>query len=117
MDYKRLPYGIADFTWIQNQNRFLTDKTMFIPKMEEAGDFLYLIRPRRFGKSVFLTMIQAYYDIEKKDSFHTTFKDTWIEKQPQKNKVNIRYCSSTSLRQLPEKTDWRRTSMPIAKQC
>lgn len=49
MDYKRLPYGIADFTWIQNQNRFLTDKTMFIPKMEEAGDFLYLIRPRRFG--------------------------------------------------------------------
>ena len=82
MDYKRLPYGIADFTWIQNQNRFLTDKTMFIPKMEEAGDFLYLIRPRRFGKSVFLTMIQAYYDIEKKDSFHTTFKDTWIEKQP-----------------------------------
>ena len=55
---------------------------MFIPKMEEAGDFLYLIRPRRFGKSVFLTMIQAYYDIEKKDSFHTTFKDTLIEKQP-----------------------------------
>ena len=47
MDYKRLPYVIADFTWIQNQNRFLTDKTMFIPKMEEAGDFLYLIRPRR----------------------------------------------------------------------
>ena len=82
MDYKRLPYGIADFTWIQNQNRFLTDKTMFIPKMEEAGDFLYLIRPRRFGKSVFLTMIQAYYDIEKKDSFHTTFKDTWIESHP-----------------------------------
>ena len=82
MDYKRLPYGISDFTWIQNQNRFLTDKTMFIPKMEETGDFLYLIRPRRFGKSVFLTMIQAYYDIEKKDSFHTTFKDTWIEKQP-----------------------------------
>ena len=82
MDYKRLPYGIPNFTWIQNQNRFLTDKTMFIPKMEEAGDFLYLIRPRHFGKSVFLTMIQAYYDIEKKDSFHTTFKDTWIEKQP-----------------------------------
>ena len=82
MDYKRLPYGIADFTWIQNQNRFLTYNTMFIPKMEEAGDFLYLIRPRRFGKSVFLTMIQAYYDIEKKDSYHTTFKDTWIEKQP-----------------------------------
>lgn len=82
MDYKRLPYGVADYTWIKSQNRYCADKTMFIPKMEEAGDFLYLIRPRRFGKSVFLTMIQAYYDIEKKDSFHTTFKDTWIEKQP-----------------------------------
>lgn len=82
MDYKRLPYGVADFTWIKSQNRYCADKTMFIPKIEEAGDFLYLIRPRRFGKSVFLTMLQAYYDIEKKDSFHTTFKDTWIESHP-----------------------------------
>ena len=82
MDYKRLPYGVADYTWIKSQNKYCADKTMFIPKMEEAGDFLYLIRPRRFGKSVFLTMLQAYYDIEKKDSFHTTFKDTWIESHP-----------------------------------
>lgn len=82
MDYKRLPYGVPDYTWIKSQNRYCADKTMFIPKMEEAGDFLYLIRPRRFGKSVFLTMLQAYYDIEKKDSFHTTFKDTWIESHP-----------------------------------
>ena len=82
MDYKRLPYGVADYTWIKSQNRYCADKTMFIPKMEDAGDFLYLIRPRRFGKSVFLTMLQAYYDIEKKDSFHTTFKDTWIESHP-----------------------------------
>ena len=82
MDYKRLPYGVADYTWIKSQNRYCADKTMYIPKMEEAGDFLYLIRPRRFGKSVFLTMLQAYYDIEKKDSFHTTFKDTWIESHP-----------------------------------
>ena len=82
MDYKRLPYGVPDYTWIKSQNRYCADKTMFIPKMEDAGDFLYLIRPRRFGKSVFLTMLQAYYDIEKKDSFHTTFKDTWIESHP-----------------------------------
>ncbi len=85
MDYKRLPYGIADFTWIQKQNNYIADKTMYLPKMEEAGYFLYLIRPRRFGKSVFLTMIQAYYDIEQKDSFHETFKDTWIEKHPTEN--------------------------------
>lgn len=42
MEYKRLPYGIANFTWIQSQNNYCTDKTMYIPKMEEAGDFLYL---------------------------------------------------------------------------
>ena len=40
MDYKRLPYGVADYTWIKSQNRYCADKTMFIPKMEEAGDFL-----------------------------------------------------------------------------
>ena len=44
MDYKRLPYGVADYTWIKSQNRYCADKTMFIPKMEDAGDFLYLIR-------------------------------------------------------------------------
>ncbi len=82
MDYKRLPYGIPDFTWIRQQNNYLADKTMYIPKMEEAGNFLYLIRPRRFGKSVFLTMLQAYYDIEKTESFHETFKDTWIDEHP-----------------------------------
>ena len=65
MEYKRLPYGIPDFTWIRSQNNYWIDKTMFIPKMEEAGYFLYLIRPRRLGKSVFLTMLQAYYYIEK----------------------------------------------------
>lgn len=82
MDYKRLPYGVPNFTWIRQQNRYFADKTMFIPKMEEAGDFLYIIRPRRFGKSVFLTMLEAYYDIEKKASFHEIFKDTWIESRP-----------------------------------
>ncbi len=82
MDYKELPYGIPNFTWIRQQNNYWADKTMYIPKMERAGNFLYLIRPRRFGKSVFLTMLQAYYDIEKKDSFHEIFKDTWIESRP-----------------------------------
>lgn len=44
MDYKRLLYGVADYTWIKSQNRYCADKTMFIPKMEKAGDFLYLLQ-------------------------------------------------------------------------
>lgn len=82
MEYKRLPYGMPDYTWIRQQNNYCADKTMYIPKVEEAGNFLYLIRPRRFGKSVFLTMLQAYYDIERKNTFHETFKDTWIAEHP-----------------------------------
>lgn len=114
MDYKRLPYGVADYTWIKSQNNYCTDKTMFIPKMEEAGYFLYLIRPRRFGKSVFLTMLQAYYDIEKKDSFHTTFKDTWIESHPTEGlgKYQVLYFD------FPEQqlvlVLWKKTSIYIA---
>ncbi len=82
MEYKGLPYGMPNFTWIRQENYYWADKTMYIPKLEEAGNFLYLIRPRRFGKSVFLTMLEAYYDIEKQDSFHEIFKDTWIERRP-----------------------------------
>ncbi len=82
MDYKELPYGMPNFTWIRQENYYWADKTMYIPKMEKAGNFLYLIRPRRFGKSVFLTMLEAYYDIERKDSFHEIFKGTWIESRP-----------------------------------
>lgn len=114
MDYKRLPYGVADYTWIKSQNRYCADKTMFIPKMEEAGDFLYLIRPRRFGKSVFLTMLQAYYDIEKKDSFHTTFKDTWIESHPTEGLGQYQVLYFDFSRAAAGQGTWRRTSMPIA---
>lgn len=55
---------------------------MFIPQIEEAGNFLYLIRPRRFGKSIFLGMLSAYYDVEGKEDFPSLFKDTWIEQHP-----------------------------------
>ena len=113
MDYKRLPYGVADYTWIKSQNRYCADKTMFIPKMEEAGDFLYLIRPRRFGKSVFLTMLQAYYDIEKKDSFHTTFKDTGLSRTQPKDLANIKFYTLISPELQQDKVAWRKTSIYI----
>ncbi len=113
MDYKRLPYGVADYTWIKSQNRYCADKTMFIPKMEEAGDFLYLIRPRRFGKSVFLTMLQAYYDIEKKNSFHTHSRILGLSRTQPKDLDNIRFCISTSLELQQDKVAWRKTSIYI----
>ena len=57
---KELPYGISSFEEIRNNDMYCVDKTMYLPRLERAGHFLFLIRPRRFGKSVFLSMMRAY---------------------------------------------------------
>ena len=62
-EVKGLPYGIASFEDLRTQGMYCVDKSMYIPKLEDAGDFLFLIRPRRFGKSVFLSMLRDYYDM------------------------------------------------------
>lgn len=66
---KELPYGIQDFVTIAEQNIYYVDKTMFIPNLEEGYSNLFCIRPRSFGKSVFLSMLYAYYDCRTKDKF------------------------------------------------
>lgn len=58
-DFKRIPYGISNFKQVQEDNLYLVDKTMFFERMERAGNFLFLVRPRRFGKSLFLNMLEA----------------------------------------------------------
>lgn len=70
---KGIPYGISDFSRLIDQNYYYVDKTHFIPQIEEIANYLFLIRPRRFGKSVFLTMMRAYYDISQKDRFEERF--------------------------------------------
>ena len=79
---KRLPYGIGDFTDLRNKGRYYSDKTNYIPTLETAGDFLFLIRPRRFGKSVFLSMLAAYYDLARQDKFDERFDGLWIQQHP-----------------------------------
>jgi len=56
---KPLPYGLSDFKRVVS-SRYYIDKTRFIPLLEQYGDYLYLIRPRRFGKSLFLNMLDFY---------------------------------------------------------
>ncbi len=72
-DFKRIPYGICDFKQVRKENKYLVDKSMFFERMERAGNFLFLVRPRRFGKSLFLNMLEAYYDINEKDNFQELF--------------------------------------------
>ena len=79
---KRIPYGVSDFVDIIKRNQYYIDKTMYIPKLEEEADSLFFIRPRRFGKSLLLSMMCAYYDINQSDRFEELFGKLWIGSHP-----------------------------------
>ena len=59
---KRIPYGVSNFVEVVEQNQYYVDKTMYLPLLEQQPSNLFFIRPRRFGKSIFLSMLRAYYD-------------------------------------------------------
>jgi len=79
---KRIPYGKTDFNDFKEKNLYYVDKTRFIRDIEEKGDFLFFIRPRRFGKSLLLGILEAYYDIALKDRFDFLFSGTDIHQNP-----------------------------------
>ncbi|KPA14773.1 hypothetical protein MHK_005021, partial [Candidatus Magnetomorum sp. HK-1] len=86
MQIKKIPYGDADFGKIIQQNKLYIDKTQFIHELESLADYIFIIRPRRFGKSLWINLLQYYYDINRKDQFNELFKDTFIGKNPTPNK-------------------------------
>jgi len=78
---KKIPYGISDFKRLKIEDYFFIDKTDYIPKIENyTSAYLMFLRPRRFGKSLLIAMMEAYYDIYFKDEFEAIFKDTYIIK-------------------------------------
>jgi hypothetical protein len=79
---KLLPYGVADFVTVIEQNLYYVDKTMFIPKLEKQPRNLFFIRPRRFGKSIFLSMLYSYYDCTQSHKFQSLFGNLWIGQHP-----------------------------------
>jgi hypothetical protein len=78
----KFPYGIFDFKEIVTQNYFYCDRTSFIQSIEETGNYLLFIRPRRFGKSLLLSMLEHYYDVAMADQFDTIFGHLKIGHQP-----------------------------------
>jgi len=70
---KEIPFGVSNFLDIAKDSLYYVDKTMYLPSLEAAGRFLFMIRPRRFGKSIFLTMMRDYYDINMADRFSEEF--------------------------------------------
>ena len=79
---KGIPYGMSNFTDVIEQNRYYVDKTMYIPMLEDQANYLIFIRPRRFGKSLLLSMLRAYYDLSSKNKFQQLFGNLWIGQQP-----------------------------------
>lgn len=79
---KRIPYGLADYRRLRQDNSYYVDKTPFIPLLEAQPYFLCLLRPRRFGKSLWLSVLQNYYDINRQAEFDFLFGDTYIGAQP-----------------------------------
>jgi len=77
----KYPYGISDFSSIILEKYFYCDKTDKIPLLENTKSQLF-IRPRRFGKSLVLSMLENYYDVAKKDEFEAIFGDLKIGKNP-----------------------------------
>lgn len=85
-DRKLLPYGMMNFEDIRLDNYYYVDKTSFISLIEQSDRFFFFIRPRRFGKSLTLNMLQHYYDVRAKDKFDALFGDLYIGKHPTKDR-------------------------------
>lgn len=102
--YKLLPYGISDFRRIRKENYYYVDKSAYIQRMEDVASFLFLIRPRHFGKSLFLSMLRYYYDINEKENFRELFKGLWVADHPTQWQI-----SSAALRLLASRRKCRCT--------
>ena len=79
---KRIPYGMQNFEDVILEDCYYVDKTPFIEDIEESNKYFFYIRPRRFGKSLTLSMLENYYDINKKDKFEQLFGKLYIGQYP-----------------------------------
>ena len=79
---KRIPYGMMNFVDVRKDDCYFVDKTRFIPAMEQANKFFFFIRPRRFGKSLTISMLKHYYDVLQKDKFEQLYGGLYIGQHP-----------------------------------
>ena len=81
----KIPYGVSDFRRIRNEGYYYIDKTRYLAQMEERDSFIFFVRPRRFGKSLFLSMMESYYDLNAKKDFKKLFGGLWLGDHPTGN--------------------------------
>jgi hypothetical protein len=78
----KIPYGVSDFGQIRDNGFFYADKTSFLPVLERGYRHLVFLRPRRFGKSTLVSMLEHYYDLGRKDRWDALFGGLWIHDHP-----------------------------------
>ena len=83
---KKIPYGICNYRKLQEEGYVYVDKTAYLEKLENVGSTLVYLRPGRFGKTLFTSMMYYYYDIKSKSLFDTLFKNTYVYKHPTEKK-------------------------------
>ena len=79
---KRIPYGMMNFIDVREDDCYYVDKTHYIPLIENANKYFFYIRPRRFGKSLTISMLRHYYNILEADKFERWYGDLYIGKHP-----------------------------------
>ena len=83
MFMKKLPYGISDYERIMENDYYYVDKTRYIEKLEDLpAPYIMFLRPRKFGKTLFTSVLENYYDVKKEDKFEKLFGETYIGKNP-----------------------------------
>jgi hypothetical protein len=80
--YFRIPYGMTNFADIRTDGYYFVDKTAYIADVENANRFFFFIRPRRFGKTLLVSMLQHYYDVNRQEAFESLFGDLYIGQHP-----------------------------------
>ena len=104
----KLPYGISNFEKLVTENYYYVDRTSYIEKIERASEpYIFFLRPRRFGKSLFVSMLKYYYGLEFEDKFEDLFGKYYIGKNPtpKANRFAILYFEFSRIEtSTPEKT-------------
>ena len=80
---KKIPYGISNYERLIENDYYYVDKTMYIEKLENiVGPYVMFLRPRKFGKTLFTSTLENYYDLKKVDKFESLYRNTYIGKNP-----------------------------------
>ena len=104
---KLIPYGMTDFPAIIRNNYYYVDKTEYIRQIEQTARFFFFVRPRHFGKSLFLNMLECYYDCKTEKQFDELFGNLYVGKHPtpDRNKYLVLKMSFSSIVSDPEKME------------